>query len=244
MHLFNYILGNLIIMRYMFNISYNITDHIIQKYQLNPLKFDRFFECIYSSFHAGISTMLCSISIKRPLFAINEIWDYGSSINVYDNQLQYFISSFSFSYFLIDLLYCLYRKKYVFVLHHVAALNLLLITFMNFYNHANKGVYTVYYLFLLESNTILLNIGYLLKELQLHYSITCTSWIIHLLLFSLFRLIMIPRLTLIYYMNEGFNGASIFEIPNLILIMSGSTYWAYRQTKGIHKLLKENNIIN
>ena len=243
MNLFNYILGNLLIIRFMFNVSYGITEYIMKKFQLNPLKFDRFFECIYSSFHAAICTILCSISIKRPLFAINEIWDYGSTIQISDNQLQYFITSFSFNYFLVDLLYCLYRKKYVFVLHHIAALNLLFITFMNFCNNANKGVYTVYYLFLLESNTILLNIGYLLKELQLHYSITCTSWIIHLLLFSLFRLIMIPRLTVIYYMNEGFNRTSIFEIPNLILIMMGSTYWAYKQTKGIHKLLKENNIV-
>jgi len=243
MNLFNYILGNLLIIRFMFNVSYGITEYITKKYQLNPLKFDRFFECIYSSFHAAICTILCSISIKRPLFAINEIWDYRSTIQISDNQLQYFITSFSFNYFLVDLLYCLYRKKYVFVLHHIAALNLLFITFMNFLNHANKGVYTVYYLFLLESNTILLNIGYLLKELQLHYSITCTSWIIHLLLFSLFRLIMIPRLTVIYYMNEGFNATSIFEIPNLILIMMGSTYWAYKQTRGIHKLLKENSII-
>jgi len=243
MNLLNYILGNLLLMRYMFNISYNTTEYLTNKYEINPFKFDRIFECIYSTFHAGICTLLCSISINKPLFSINEIWNYNNTICIHDNQLQYFITSFSFSYFAVDLIYCIYKKKYVFILHHIAAINLLIISFMNFINNQNKGVYAIYYLFLLESNTILLNVGYILKELKLHYSITCTSWIIHLLLFSLFRLIMIPRLTLIYYLNEGFNKNTIFELPNFLLIMLGSTYWAYRQTIGIYKLLKDNNVI-
>ena len=101
----------------------------------------------------------------------------------------------------------------------------------------------MYMIFLLESNTILLNIGFLLKEFKFHYSITCTSWIIHLFLFVLFRLITIPRILFIYYYNTSLNIINILQIPSFILILSGSIYWAYRQTIGINKYLKENSVI-
>jgi hypothetical protein len=94
-----------------------------------------------------------------------------------------------------------------------------------------------------ESNTILLNIGFLLKEFKFHYSITCTSWIIHLLFFVLFRIITIPRILFIYYYNELFNTSTIAQLPSFALILAGSFYWAYRQTIGINKYLKENSVI-
>ena len=97
----------------------------------------------------------------------------------------------------------------------------------------------MYFIFLLESNTPLLNIGYLLKENKFHYSITCASWIIHLSMYILFRLVMIPKLILIYYMYEGITWKTLFQLPNFMLILAGSTYWSYRQWIGIQKYLKE-----
>jgi len=101
----------------------------------------------------------------------------------------------------------------------------------------------MYLIFLLESNTILLNLGFLLKEFKFHYSITCTSWIIHLFLFVLFRIFNIPRILFIYYYNEPLSIINLSQIPSFILIFSGSVYWAYRQSIGISKYLKENSVI-
>ena len=101
----------------------------------------------------------------------------------------------------------------------------------------------MYFIFLLESNTILLNIGFLLKEFKFHYSITCSMWIIHLLLFVLFRIITLPRIIFIYYYNETITLKTIYQFPSFILIYSGSVYWSYRQAIGIHKYLKENSVI-
>jgi len=101
----------------------------------------------------------------------------------------------------------------------------------------------MYLIFLLESNTFLLNIGFLLKEFKFHYSITCLSWIIHLYFFVLFRLVTIPRIIFIYYYNESLTLKSITELPSFILILAGSVYWSYRQTIGINKYLKENCVI-
>jgi hypothetical protein len=78
----------------------------------------------------------------------------------------------------------------------------------------------MYLIFLLESNTFLLNIGFLLKEFNFHYSITCFSWIIHLFLFVVFRLITIPRILFIYYYNEPLTFINIYQIPSFILILS------------------------
>ena len=101
----------------------------------------------------------------------------------------------------------------------------------------------MYLIFLLESNTFLLNLGFLLKEFKFHYSITCTSWIIHLIFFILFRLVTIPRILFIYYYNEELNLINLSQIPSFFLILLGSLYWTYRQTIGIQKYLKENSVI-
>ena len=101
----------------------------------------------------------------------------------------------------------------------------------------------LYTLFLLESNNILLNIGYILKEFKYHYSITCTSWIIHLIFFIIFRLIQFPKVFLVYLLNDFDFFNMMIQLPNLIMIYTGSLYWSYRQIKGINKYLKENSVI-
>jgi hypothetical protein len=143
----------------------------------------------------------------------------------------------------MDLLRCIYYKKYMFIMHHLAAIQLLLSGLTSLNNNENKGFYIMHFIFLLESNTFLLNIGYILKECKFHYSIICTSWITHLLLFVLFRLIVLPRLILIYYLNEGLTLTTLYQLPNFFLILAGSTYWSYRQLIGIQKYLKENSVI-
>jgi len=125
----------------------------------------------------------------------------------------------------------------------LAAINLLLFNFYSFYLNEDKGFYAMYLIFLLESNTFLLNIGFLLKEFKFHYSITCLSWIIHLIFFVIFRLITIPRILFMYYYNTTINIITLAQIPSFILILSGSVYWSYRQAIGINKYLKENSVI-
>ena len=238
MHLFTYVLGSMYIMRSIFRFSHHVTNYMYNQNIINlPIyKFEKINECIYSSIHGLLVTGTTFFSVSTTLFD-------SQNTEEKDNELQYLITSLSFSYFWIDLVQCIYYKKYLFLLHHLAALHLLTCTFYSYYNQENKGFYAMYFIFLLESNTILLNIGFLLKELKFHYSITCTSWIVHLFFFILFRLIMMPRILFIYYYNEYMNFHRLTEIPSFILILSGSFYWAYRQTIGIQKYLKENSVL-
>ena len=244
MKLFTYIIGSFYITRSLFRFSENITKYLFNNNIVNlPVsKYDKINESIYSSLHALLVSTTSTLSIKNSLFDYNSLYGKNKVIEE-DNNLQYLTSSICFSYFVIDLFKCLYDKKYLFILHHLAAINLLIFTFYSFYNNENKGFYSMYLIFLLESNTILLNIGFLLKEFKFHYSITCTSWIIHLLFFVLFRLITIPRILFIYYYNERFNTTTIAQLPSFALILAGSFYWAYRQSIGINKYLKENSVI-
>ena len=228
----NYIIGSYYIISSLFRFSENITKYLFINNIINlPItKFDKINESIYSSMHGIIVSILAALSLTlTPLKT--------------DNELQYLTSSICFSYFFIDLFKCLYNKKYLFILHHLAALYLLGVSFYLFLNNENQGFYAMYLIFLLESNTFLLNLGFLLKEFKFHYSITCTSWIIHLLFFVLFRLITIPRILFIYYYNEEINIVSLSQIPSFFLILVGSSYWTYRQAIGINKYLKENSVI-
>jgi len=245
MHITTYILGSLYIMRSIFRFSEYFTSYLFNNNIVNlPItKYEKINESVSSTIHALLVSITSTISINNSLFDYNTIFNYNLYFAEKDNNMQYLTSSICFSYFLIDLFKCIYEKKYLFILHHLAALNLLFLTFYSFYSDENKGFYAMYLIFLLESNTILLNLGFLLKEFKFHYSITCTSWIIHLFLFILFRIITIPRILFIYYYNESFTFINLLKLPSFILIFSGSVYWAYRQSIGINKYLKENSVI-
>jgi hypothetical protein len=245
MNIITYILGSLYVMRSIFRFSDNFTSYIFNNNIINlPItKYEKINESIFSTIHALIVTISSTISITNSLFDYNVIFNYNLNFAEKDNNMQYLTSSICFSYFLIDLFKCIYEKKYLFILHHIAALNLLILNFYSFYYNENKGFYAMYLIFLLESNTILLNIGFLLKEFKFHYSITCTVWIIHLILFILFRIVAIPRVLFIYYYNEPLTIINLVKIPFFVLILSGSIYWTYRQSIGINKYLKENSVI-
>ena len=227
MNLTTYILGSLYIMRSVFRFSNYLTNYLYKNDIINlPLtKFDKINECIYSSIHGVLVSLIAVIADDKSI------------------RLQYLASSLCFSYFTIDLIHCIYYKKYLFILHHLAALNLLLVSFYLYYNKQNTENYTMDMIFLLESNTVLLNIGFLLKEFNFHYSITCLAWIIHLCFFIIFRIIMIPKILIVYYYNESFNVITLSQLPSFGMILSGSVYWAYRQAIGINKYLKENSVI-
>jgi hypothetical protein len=225
-------------MNTIFKFSDYITDQLFKKKIINLSieKYEKINESIYSSIHGLLVSVMASLSIQH------SILDY-TVIKENDNRLQFLTTSLCFSYFIIDLIKCLYHQKYLFIIHHLAAINLLALTIYSFYKHENKGFYSMYFIFLLESNTILLNLGFLLKEFKFHYSITCSSWIIHLFLFILFRIITLPRIIFIYYYNEKLNIETLSKLPSMILILSGSFYWSYRQAIGIKKYLKENSVI-
>jgi hypothetical protein len=240
MYISTYIIGSFYIVRSIFRLSENITNYIFKSNLLNLQieKFEKINETIFSTIHSVLVSTMASFSIRSSLFDHNH-----KKVEENDNSLQYLTASICFSYFIIDLFKCLYHRKYLFIIHHIASIFLLLTTFYSFYLRENKGFYAMYLIFLLESNTILLNIGFLLKELKFHYSITCSVWIIHLLCFFLFRIITLPKILITYYFYENVNSITIIQLPCFMLIFSGSIYWSYRQAIGIKKYLKENCVI-
>jgi hypothetical protein len=237
MNIFTYFIGSIYIVRSIFRFSNYYTKHIQTHYlpDITDIKLEKIDECLYSSIHGTLSSVCAALSLTNS--------NIIKGIYQTDNEMQYLTASICLSYFIIDLIRCLINQKYLFVIHHISSINLLTLTLHSYYTNQNKGFYAMYLIFLLESNTILLNIGYLLKEFKFHYSITCTSWIIHLMFFVIFRLILIPIILGIYYYNEPMNMKNLIQLPNFILILSGSVYWSYRQMIGINKYLKQNSVI-
>lgn len=245
MNLSKYLFGSVYILRSIYRFSNYFANYLVKnKYIDIPLsKIEKIDECIFSSLHGIFSSSLAALSLKNSIFDNINPFQLTTQHSQPDNQLQLFTSYFCLSYFSMDLFRCVYYKKYMFILHHIAAIQLLLSGLSSLHNQENKGFYIMHFIFLLESNTFLLNVGYILKECKFHYSVTCASWITHLLLFVLFRLIILPRLILIYYLNEGITLTTLYQLPNFLLILAGSTYWSYRQLIGIQKYLKENSVI-
>lgn len=253
LNIFTYLCGSFFIVTSLFTFSDYYSDYICKKiYDIktyNETKKEKINECIYSSIHGLISSTLAIMSVNQTIYSFNQSNLLNqtnlSTIEVKqpDNEMQYLASSLCFSYFVVDLFHCIYHKKYLFIMHHLASIVMLLNVINSFINNQNIGYYVMYNIFLLESNTVLLNIGFLLKEFKFHYSITCMSWIIHLICFVSFRLIMLPLLVVKFYLTEPLTKENLIYIPNFILIISGSVYWSYRQTIGIKKYLKENSVI-
>lgn len=240
-----YFIGSFYIVNTLFHISNNLTTFLFDKKYINlPMcKYDRINEVIYSSGHCILVSFLSFLCFDRNTIDYNNYVNFVLENKIKDNDLMSLTLSLSLSYFIIDLFRCLYFKKYLFIIHHISASILLghhLWLIENKYNH---GLYAIHTLFLLESNNILLNIGFLLKEYRYHYSITCTSWIIHLIFFCIFRLIQFPKIMIIYLINDFDLLHFMIQLPNIIIIYVGSFYWSYRQINGIKKYLKENCVI-
>lgn len=246
MYYFTYLLGSYYIIRSIFRFSEHSSKYLIKNryIEIPYSKIEKIEECIYSSLHGILSSSLASMSLSTPIFH-DPYNPFSLTIHEFpkNNQMQLFTTCFSLSYFLFDLCKCVYHKKYIFIMHHLAAIHLLLNGLHSFGAEENKGFYIMYFIFLLESNTVLLNLGYVLKECKFHYSVTCLSWIVHLILFVIFRLITVPKLILVYYLYEGITMKTLLELPSFALILAGSSYWSYRQFLGIQKYLKESSVI-
>jgi len=242
LNIFTYLSGSALIVHSIFLFADYYSNYLYNTYLKNDCikSIEKINECIYSSIHGSLSSTLAIISLNSSIFDFNF---KKNNLIQSDNQMQYLTVSICFSYFVFDLIKCIYNKKYLFILHHLASIIMLSNVIYSFHLNKNIGYYAMYNIFLLESNTVLLNIGFLLKELKFHYSITCMSWIIHLFCFVSFRLLMLPILIIRFYLYEPFTFENIIYLPNFFLIISGSVYWSYRQTIGIQKYLKENSVI-
>ena len=240
-----YILGTYYIVRNIFDFSYSTTDYLYKNnlIKLPQSKFEKINEVIYSSIHCISVSSLSLISLTKKNIDYNNYFNFNLINRENNNDLMLIVLGISLNYFLIDFFRCIYFKKYLFLIHHICAIQLLLFNLYQFKNNNNIGFYGIHTLFLLESNNILLNIGFLLKEYKIHYSITCTFWIIHLIFFAIFRLIHLPRVMIIFFMNDFSVADMFFILPSMIMIYSGSLYWSYRQFIGINKYLKENCVI-
>ena len=240
-----YFVGSFYIINTIFHVSNNFTKYLFNKNFINlPMyKYDKINEVMYSSFHCLLVSFLSFLCLDKSTIDYENYFNLSLYNKVEDNDLMIFTLSLSLSYFIIDFFRCLYFKKYLFIVHHLCASFLLIHHLYMIKNNYNHGLYAIHTLFLLESNNILLNIGYVLKEFKYHYSITCTSWIIHLVFFIIFRLIQVPKVFLVYLINDFDFYNMMIQLPNLIMIYTGSLYWSYRQIKGINKYLKENSVI-
>lgn len=240
-----YILGTHYVIRNLFYFSDKATKYVYDHdlIKLPQSKYEKINEVIYSSIHSFCATSFSLLALTQ-----NNI-DYMNYFNLQllhseeNNDMMILALSLSFNYFLVDLFRCLYHKKYLFLVHHLCALELLMYNLYQIVNQQQVGFYSMHSLFLLESNNILLNIGFLLKEYKFHYSITCSFWIIHLIFFALFRLCHLPKIMTIYLLNDMSPLDIPFILPAMILIYSGSVYWSYRQVRGIHKYLKEHSVL-
>lgn len=240
-----YFIGSFYIINTTFHVSNDLTTYLFKNKYINlPMfKFDKINEVIYSSIHSILISFLSFLCFDCNTIDYNNYLNFSLENRVQDNDLMTLTLSLSLSYFIIDLFRCLYFQKYLFIIHHLCASFLLGNHLYLINNRSNHGIYAIHTLFLLESNNILLNIGFLLKEFKYHYSITCTSWIIHLMFFIIFRLIQFPKVMLVYMLNDFHFFNFMIQIPNIIIIYMGSLYWSYRQINGIKKYLKENCVI-
>ena len=244
-NILTYFLGSFYIINTVFHISHDITNHLFENKIVNlpMIKFEKINEVIYSSTHCVLVSFLSFMCMNKSTIDYNNFFNFRLDNKIDDNELMTLTLCLSLSYFIIDFFKCIYNKKYLFIIHHLCASFLLVNHLYLIKNKSNHGLYAIHTLFLLESNNILLNIGYLLKEFKYHYSITCTSWIVHLLFFIIFRLIQFPKIILVYMLNDFYFFNFIIQLPNIIIIYLGSLYWAYRQLNGIKKYLKENCVI-
>ena len=177
---------------------------------------------------------MASYSLQDNIFAL----DFSKNNQMISNEGTKLTLIFSLSYFILDLIKCILHMNSVFILHHLCAINLLLFSACSLNERSYEGSFVMAYLLLLECNTPLMNLGTLLKLLKFDYNIYGTVYgYLHLISYVLCRLIMIPYISYYYYLH---NKMDYYQIPNLLIIYAGSSYWAYKQMIGIKKHLIKN----
>ncbi len=234
MDLMIYFFGSLYIISALFRFSYSYSKKFVEtsKY-IDKSKIQKLDEIIYSSIHSILIILMASYSLQDNIFAL----DFSKNNQNISNEGTKLTLIFSLSYFILDLVKCIIHMNSIFILHHLCAINLLLFSACSLNERSYEGSFVMAYLLLLECNTPLMNLGTLLKILKFDYNIYGTVWILHLISYILCRLIMIPYISYYYYLH---NNMDYYQIPNLLIIYGGSSYWAYKQMIGIKKHLIKN----
>lgn len=234
MDLITYFLGSLYIISALFRFSHSYSKMLVYKYKdIHKSKIEKIDEIIYSTIHSILIICMTSYSLQDNIFALD--FEKSNCNNTSESTKLTLI--FSLSYFTLDLINCIMRMNSIFILHHVCAINLLLFSALSLNERSYEGSFVMAYLLLLECNTPFMNLGTLLKLFNFDYNIYGTVWVLHLISYVLCRLIMIPYISYYYFLH---NKIDYYQIPNLLIIYSGSTYWAYKQMIGIKKHLIKN----
>ncbi len=234
MDLITYFLGSLYIISALFRFSHSYSKMLVYKYKdLDKSKIEKIDEIIYSTIHSILIICMTSYSLQDNIFAL----DFSKSDTHNTSESTKLTLIFSLSYFILDLMNCIMRMNSVFILHHLCAINLLLFSASSLNERSYEGSFVMAYLLLLECNTPFMNLGTLLKLFNFDYNIYGTVWVLHLISYVLCRLIMIPYISYYYFLH---NKIDYYQIPNLLIIYGGSTYWAYKQMIGIKKHLIKN----
>lgn len=261
MDIWVYILGSLYAVSALFRFSYSYSKYLIahrffgwvDKETCAKIDYQRVDEWIYSTIHSLFIIVLTGYSLQDHVLGP---WNgTGNGTKVVSGDCPDSIKltlALSLSYFTLDLVKCILRLNYPFILHHLCAINLLMTSMDQIMDGiesgkgGSAGSYLMAYLFLLEVNTPLMNLGFLLKAFNFDYNIYGTVWSLHLISYILCRLVMVPYLTYYYYQNlmdgsrnenggGGGEDSIYYQIPNLLIIYLGSSYWAYRQVIGIQR---------
>jgi hypothetical protein len=235
MDLIIYFFGSLYIISALFRFSNSYSKMLVSKYKdlkqkyNNKSKLEKIDEIIYSTIHSLLIILMSSYALQDNIFAL----DFEKT-NYSNNEATKLTLIFSLSYFMLDLIKCIINMNSVFILHHLCAINLLLFSACSLNERNYEGSFVMAYLLLLECNTPFMNLGTLLKLFNFDYNIYGTVWVLHLISYTLCRLIMIPYISYYYYLH---NKIDYYQIPNLLIIYGGSTYWVYKQMIGIKKHL-------
>jgi hypothetical protein len=233
-----YFFGSLYIISALFRFSYSYSKLLIKnnKY-IEKDKLKRVDEIIYSSIHSILIILLSSYSLKDNIFSL----DFSKQIPLPCESTKLTLL-FSLSYFTLDLFKCIINLDYIYILHHICAINLLLFSVVSLNERNYESSFVLAYLLLLEVNTPLMNLGSILKLLKFDYNVYGVVWVLHLISYILCRLIMVPYITYYYYY---YNDINYYQLPHLLIIYFGSFYWAFKQIKGINYMVlnKINNKI-
>ncbi len=225
-----YFLGSLYMISALFRFSDSYAKRFLKQYKsIDRKNFERIDEIIYSTIHTLFILFLSGYSLRQNIFSIDFYQE-----RALPNEAMKLTLMISLSYFTLDLVKCITRLNMIFILHHLCAINLLLYSAYSFSEKYYEGSFVMAYLLLLECNTPLMNLGLLLKMMNFDYTVYGSVWILHLISYTLCRLIMIPYVTYYYSLH---NGIDYYQIPNLFIIYGGSCYWAYKQLCGVQKRL-------
>lgn len=193
-----------------FIVSYLIT-HVI----LNLLHFNVIYNCKIVSL---IHSIVASFSILV-YFCFHKYTEFDTNTNI-----NYLILENSLSYFLVDLLKCIYKKDVLFTFHHIFSILYLFTPYIS--NVAGKSI--LLGLFLGEVSNPFLHIGWFLKVQKNNFYIHV--WKLNTLVLIISRIIITP-----YFMYNIIVLKTDYITEKYIIIVSGflffisAIFWSKKQ---------------